>query len=32
MQLFYGGVPHDVVTCEANIHYQYFSIIFTNIK
>jgi hypothetical protein len=23
MQLFYGGVPHDVVTCEANILYQY---------
>jgi len=23
MQLFYRGVPHEVVTCEANIHYQY---------
>jgi len=23
MQLFYGGVLRDVVTCEANIHYQY---------
>ena len=23
MQLFYRVVPHEVVTCEANIHYQY---------
>jgi len=23
MQLFYSCVPHEAVTCEANIHYQY---------
>lgn len=23
MQMFYRGVPHEAVTCEANIHYQY---------